>query len=213
VNADKGGEDALDLAGYEQVRDEQRRLRRDGRCLGVGVAAYAWRAGFPGTGMGMPDDRAAFRGEAASVRVEWSGGVTVRTDAMPHGQGRATALTAIVCGKLGVPPGDVSVAYGDTEATPYDIGSEGSRGLVTAGSATWLAAERVWAKAAESRLTSSRPPRTTSSGRRTSCTCGVLHRVVSVYDLALIASHGTNRPPGMEPGLEASATFDPEDCT
>src|SRR5450631_3376493 len=85
--------------------------------------------------------------EAASVRVERSGGVTIRTGACPHGQGLGNALAAIVEDQLGVPRSEITVIYGDTDTSPYGMGSEGSRALVTAGSAVYLAAERVRDKA------------------------------------------------------------------
>jgi carbon-monoxide dehydrogenase large subunit len=205
---------ALETVDYTRLREEQRRLRSAGRYLGVGLAVYTWRAGFPSKSMGMPDGPAFLPAgwETTSVRVERTGGVTVRTGAMPHGQGLASSLTAIVCEQLGVDPGEVTVIYGDTETTPYGLGSEGSRSLVTAGSAAHLAAERVLAKATQiaAHILEAAPDDLEWSADVVSVR-GVPNRSLTLYDLALIASHGTNRPPGLEPGLECAATFDPDD--
>ena len=205
---------ALELVDYAKVRDEQQRLRQDGRCIGIGIAAYVWRASFPSKGMAMTEDIDFLPGgwEAASVRVERSGGVTIRTGACPHGQGLGNALAAIVEAQLGVPRDDITVLYGDTDIAPYGIGSEGSRALVTAGSAVHIAAQRVRDKATalaahhlEAAIADLEWDGSTVAVR------GVPSKGFGLYDLARIASQGAHRPEGMEPGLEAWATFDPED--
>ena len=85
--------------------------------------------------------------DGGAGRAQWR---RHRSDgASPHGQGLATALTAIVAERLDVEVPDITVVSGDTDTTPYGIGSAGSRGLVVAGSATALATERVQRKAIE----------------------------------------------------------------
>ena len=205
---------ALELVGYAQLRDRQRHLREEGRYIGIGIASYAWRASFPSKGMAMsPDvDFLPAGWEAASVRVERSGGVTIRTGACPHGQGFGNALATIVEDQLGVPRSDITVIFGDTDTSPYGMGSEGSRALVTAGSAVYFAAERVRHKATalaahhlEATVEDLEWDGTTVAVR------GVPSKGFTLYDLARIASQGAHRPEGMEPGLEAWASFDPED--
>ena len=205
---------ALELVGYAQLRDRQRHLREEGRYIGIGIASYAWRASFPSKGMAMsPDvDFLPAGWEAASVRVERSGGVTIRTGACPHGQGLGNALATIVEDQLGVPRSDITVIFGDTDTSPYGMGSEGSRALVTAGSAVYFAAERVRHKATalaahhlEAAVEDLEWDGTTVAVR------GVPSKGFTLYDLARIASQGAHRPEGMEPGLEAWASFDPED--
>jgi carbon-monoxide dehydrogenase large subunit len=205
---------ALALAGYDELREEQHRLRAEGRYIGIGISSYLWRASFPSKGMAMTPtiDFLPAGWESASVRVERSGGVTIRTGASPHGQGLGNALAAIVEEQLGVPRRDITVFAGDTDVAPYGIGSEGSRALVTAGSAMHIAAQRVREKATalaahhlEAAVEDMEWNGSTVSVR------GVPTKSFELYDLARIASQGSHRPEGMEPGLEAWASFDPED--
>ena len=205
---------AVALLDYAKVRDEQRRLREQGRYIGIGIAAYVWRASFPSKGMAMTADIDFLPAgwESALVRIERSGGVTIRTGACPHGQGLGNALAAIVEAQLGVPRGDITVFYGDTDIAPYGIGSEGSRALVTAGSAVHIAAQRVRDKATA--LAAHHLEAAIADLEWTGSTVavrGVPSKGFGLYDLARIASQGVHRPAGMEPGLEAWASFDPED--
>jgi len=120
----------------------------------------------------------------------------------------------IVAESLGVPRGDVTVVHGDTDTTPYGIGSEGSRALVTAGSAVHTAAARVKGKATDlaAHLLEAAAEDLVWDSDRVAVN-GVPSRSFSLYELAGMASQGADRPSGMEPGLEAAAAFDPEDFT
>lgn len=205
---------ALDIADYAALREEQRHQRQQGRYLGIGISAYTWRAGFTSKGMGASSEVDFLPGgwESAVLRVERSGGVTVRTGALPHGQGLQNALAGIVSEQLGVPESDVTVVYGDTETTPYGMGSEGSRSLVTAGPAVLQAADRVRGKATElaAHLLEAAPD-DLEWQNDTIAVRGVPDNHFTLYELARIASQGTHRPEGMDPGLEATAVFDPDD--
>jgi carbon-monoxide dehydrogenase large subunit len=119
-----------------------------------------------------------------------------------------------VCEALGVARADVTVVCGDTETTPYGVGSEGSRALVVAGSAVHVAALRVRAKATElaAHLLEAAVEDLAWDGDRVAVR-GVPSRAWSLYELAQLASQGADRPPGMDPGLEATGAFDPEDFT
>jgi carbon-monoxide dehydrogenase large subunit len=205
---------AVALVDYDALRAEQHRGRAEGRYLGIGVAAYVWRASFPGRQMALSPTIDFFPGgwETAWIRVERSGGVSVRTGASSHGQGLANALAAIVHAELGVASEDITVLSGDTDIAPYGLGSEGSRALVTAGSAVHTAARRVRDKATalaahhlEGGVEVLVWDGPIVAGR------GVPSRSLTLYDLARIASQGTHRPEGMEPGLEAWGSFDPPD--
>ena len=91
---------ALEMAGYQQFREEQARLRREGRYLGIGFSTYVKQAGY-GPSSKMP----SAGWENATVRVEPSGKVTVLTGLSPHGQGQETTFAQLVADELGVPFG------------------------------------------------------------------------------------------------------------
>ncbi len=65
---------ALQAAGYEELRRQQEKLRQQGRDLGIGIGCYV-----EGTGVG------SFEG--AKVRIDASGQIVIATGATGHGQG------------------------------------------------------------------------------------------------------------------------------
>ena len=116
---------ALELAGYDELRAEQRRARADGRLAGVGVALYVERVG-PGW-------------ETAAVRIESDRRVVVRTGSSPHGQGHETTFAQIAADALGVDPGVVELHWGDSFDIPEGMGTFASRSVTVGGSALLLA--------------------------------------------------------------------------
>jgi aerobic carbon-monoxide dehydrogenase large subunit len=130
----------LEAAGYQELREEQRRRRERGDPvqLGIGVSAYVEITG------GGPQ-----QGETAAVTVHPDGTVTVLTGSSPHGQGHATAWAMLVTDELGVPMDRITVRHGDTDLIPKGIGTYGSRSLQLGGSAVHNAAVQVKEKARE----------------------------------------------------------------
>lgn len=114
---------ALENAGYDRLRAEQkaRRERGDARQLGIGVSSYVEITG----GGAFAED--------ASVEVHPDGSVTVLTGTSPHGQGHATAWAMLASDQLGVPIEKITVKHGDTDLVPRGGGTMGSRSLQTGG--------------------------------------------------------------------------------
>src|SRR5262249_32017481 len=136
---------ALQLAEYEGLRAEQRRVRQQGGCLGTGGAATVDACGFgPASALSA---RPGYGG--ATVRVDPTSKVTVLTGSCPHGQGMETTFAQIAAAELEVPFEDVEVVYGDTSLTPRGSGTRASRSLVVGGTAIVKACERVKAKAVQ----------------------------------------------------------------
>ena len=124
-------EQAAEIIGYEQfVRDEQPRLRAEGRHVGIGVACYV-----EGTGIGPY--------EGARVTIEPSGKVRCATGVGTQGQGHFTVFAQLVADVLGVDVEDVRVVTGDTREFHWGTGTFASRGAVVAGSACHAAAMAV----------------------------------------------------------------------
>ncbi len=136
-------ERVLLAAGYEGLRAEQRRRRRQGdtRALGIGVAAYVEVTAAPSGG-------SEFARVELRHRQDAEGGldgvdVVVATGTSPHGQGLQTAFAMLVADGLGVPIERIAVRHGDTDTVPRGGGTMGSRSLQLGGSAVRGAAVDV----------------------------------------------------------------------
>ena len=128
-------DNALDNAGYDQLRAEQkaRRERGDVKQLGIGMCTYVeW------TGFGF---------ELGTCEIGTDGKVTVRSGTSPHGQGHVTAWTQLVTTELGVAPEDVTIIQSDTKLVARGMGTMGSRSLQVGGSAVINATREVLDKA------------------------------------------------------------------
>ena len=64
-----------------------------------------------------------------------------------QGQGHETTFAQIVSHELGIPPEDVQVINGDTDNTPFGLGTYGSRSTPVSGAAAAVVAQRVREKA------------------------------------------------------------------
>ena len=124
---------ACELAGYENLRAEQRRRRAtdDPMLLGIGVCAYVESTG---AGPAM---------EFATVSIDCSGAVVVRTGSSPHGQGHETTWASLVERTVGIAAERVSVLHGDTDAVAVGLGTFASRSTQFAGSAIVQAGEQL----------------------------------------------------------------------
>lgn len=77
----------------------------------------------------------------AIVLVAADGSVTLSISTVDMGQGSDTAMAQIVGQTLGVPTESVTVVHPDTDSTPYDMATLGSRSTFHTGNAVKLAAE------------------------------------------------------------------------
>ena len=121
--------------------ERARLLASTGELLGVGIASFVEPGGItPGAGVtgGPPDS-----GDKATVTVSPSGKVTVAVGTSGHGQGHETAFAQLAADLLGVPYEDVTVVFGDTDASPFGFGTFGSRSAVAGGSAIFHASQGV----------------------------------------------------------------------
>jgi carbon-monoxide dehydrogenase large subunit len=193
-------EQAAQIIGYEQfIREEQPRLRAEGRHVGIGVACYV-----EGTGIGPY--------EGARVTIEPSGKVRCATGVGTQGQGHFTVFAQLVADVLGVNVTDVKVVTGDTREFHWGTGTFASRGAVVAGSACHAAASAVRAKVLSlaSSVLNVPSDRLELSGGRVYDTEDE-QRGISLGELSGKANplRGAVRP-GTEPGLESTAYFGPD---
>ncbi len=124
--------EALRLAGYDELRAEQAARRASGARLqlGIGVAVYVEVTGGASN-------------EFGAVEVHRDGTATIRVGTSAHGQGHATAFSMIVSETLGLPMDRIKFVQSDTAVVPRGGGTGGSRSLQLAGSAVLQAAEQV----------------------------------------------------------------------
>src|SRR5258707_1106957 len=190
---------ALAMVGYDHfLKEEQPRLRAQGRHLGIGIAAYV-----EGTGIGPY--------EGARVHVQANGKVSVATGSGTQGQGHLPSFGQIVADEVGVDVRDVDVVTGDTDQFYWGAGTFASRGAVVAGNAVNEAAkvvrEKILRTAAE-HFECDEQDLELANG--TVSIVGVPGRAVRLGELAMKANpmRGAVRP-GTEPGLEATRYFGP----
>ncbi len=195
---------ALKLAGYEKLRRDQKRLRSQGRYLGIGLSTYVEICAMGPKGMW----------EYGKVEVEPSGKVTVLSGASPHGQGQETSFAQIVADELGVEMDAITVVHGDTAAVPKGIGTFGSRATAVGGIAVYQAAGKVKEKAralASHLLEVDADDLNFSEGRFS--VKGVPKKGLTIQQIAQQVHTTKNLPKKMDPRLSAESTFEPSNFT
>ena len=202
---------ALQIVDYKKLREEQARLRKEGRLLGIGLSTYVEICGLgpskvvraTGFGLGL--------WESCTVRMDPTGKVTVLTGSNPHGQGEETTFSQIVSEELGVPLDDIKIVYGDTGRIPFGMGTYGSRSTAVGGSSIVLAARKITEKGkkiAAHLLEASEEDISFEKG--SFHVKGTPGKSKTIQDIALATYLADNLPAGMEPGLEAVNFYEPE---
>lgn len=190
---------ALDaVGGVAEFRRRQREASKQGRYLGLGLGCYT-----EGTGAGPF--------EGATVRVDPSGSIYVATGACPQGQGQETIFAQIAADLWNVTPDQVMVVLADTAAIPMGFGTIASRSTVLVSAAIHEASRRVKQKVlavASNVLECDSNDLELRDGHV--AVKGVPGRALTLGQLARAAGpqwdHG--RPPGVEPGLEATFYYE-----
>jgi carbon-monoxide dehydrogenase large subunit len=203
---------ALKLLGYDELRAEQQRRREsnDPVQLGIGFSTFTEMCGLAPSRVLGSLSYGAGGWENAAIRMLPTGKVEVVTGSTPHGQGHETAWSQLVADSLGVPFEDVEVLHGDTAISTRGLDTYGSRSLVVGGAAVMKAAEKVVAKArrvAAHLLEASEDDLDFTGGSFS--VRGTPGTGVSIQEIALATFAAHNFPDGMEPSIDAEATFDP----
>jgi aerobic carbon-monoxide dehydrogenase large subunit len=202
----------IEHVDVEAFRREQEQLRDQGIYRGIGFSTYTEICGLAPSRVTGPAGVGVQAGlwESAMVRVHNTGAVTVYTGTSPHGQGLDTAMAQIVADKLGVDPAVVEVVHGDTATGPEGRGTYGSRSLATGGEAVARATDKVAAKAraiVAAELEAAADDIEVSEGKFS--VRGSPDKGMALADVAGVAYIGAV-PEGMEPGLEETTFYDPE---
>ena len=204
---------ARELFDYDGLRREQQQRRDEQNPvqLGLGVSTFTEMCGLAPSRVLGALRYAAGGWEHAAIRMLPTGKVEVVTGTSPHGQGHETVWSQIVADKLGVPFEDVEVLHGDTQVSNRGLDTYGSRSLVVGGQALVLAADKVIEKArpvAAHLLEASVDDIEFSGGvfrvkgtDKGKAMAEVVWEAFTSHDL----------PEGVEPTIDADATYDPVD--
>jgi carbon-monoxide dehydrogenase large subunit len=209
-------EKAKQLVGYDKIRQEQRANdgRRNGKLLGVGISTYIEMCGLAPSQILAAVKYGAGGWEAATIRCHPTGKVTVITGTSPHGQGHETTWAQVTADALGVDPDDVDVEHGDTAVSALGMDSYGSRSASVGAEALYQAAEKVRAKArtiAAHELEVAEEDLEWKDGKFQ--VTGAPDRAKTIPEIAFSAWTAHALPAEVEPGLEATAVFDPPNFT
>jgi carbon-monoxide dehydrogenase large subunit len=203
---------ALDMVGYDELRREQAEKRAKGELMGIGLSFFTETVGagprkhMDIVGLGMSD--------GAELRIHPTGKAQLGISVQTQGQGHETTFAQIVAEELGIPPEDVEVVHGDTDRTPFGLGTYGSRSTPVSGAATAVVARKVRERArivAAAMLEASAEDLEWEKGRF--FVKGDPERGATIQEIAM-GAHGTvELPEGVEPGLDADTVYDPPNLT
>ncbi|MDX6566256.1 MAG: aerobic carbon-monoxide dehydrogenase large subunit [Gaiellales bacterium] len=203
---------ALEMAGYEELRREQAEKRARGELMGIGISFFTETVGagprkdMDIAGLGMAD--------STELTIHPTGKAVLRISVQTQGQGHETTFAQIVAEELGIPPEDIEVVHGDTDNTPFGLGTYGSRSTPVSGAATAITARRVRDKAqliAAAALEVSPADLEWEKGR---WFVKGNHTVGKTIQEIAFAAHGTvELPEGVEGNLEALCTYNPTNLT
>src|SRR5690606_17759630 len=204
-------DEALRLAGYDEWRRRQAAgSTPDGKLIGVGLASFTE---VVGAGHSKEFDIAGLRMfDSAELRVHPTGKAILKLGVRSQGQGHETTFAQIVANELGIPSTDIKVMEGDTDNTPYGLGTYASRSTPVGGAATAVIARKLRAKAAKIAahlLEAAEDDIVWDNGKF--YVAGTPDQSVTIQDVALAAY--TNLPEGMEAGLEGVHYYDPPNMT
>ena len=200
-----------DVAGFEKRRTA---AAAKGKLRGLGLSTWIEACGIaPSHLVGILGSRVGLY-DAATVRVNPTGNVSVMVGAHSHGQSHETVFAQIVSDMFGIPFPSVEIVHGDTSKIPFGMGSYGSRSLAVCGQAMANACDKVIAK-----------------GRKIAAHMLEATEAEIVFSDGVFAVSGTNRSKTfgeiafsayvphnyplatLEPGLEETAFYDPANFT
>ena len=204
--------EAMRIAGYDELRREQAEKRERGELMGIGVSFFTEAVGagprkdMDILGLGMAD--------ACELRVHPTGKAVVRLSCMSQGQGHETTFAQIVAEEIGIPPADIQVVKGDTDQTPFGLGTYGSRSTPVSGAAAAMVARKVRDKAriiASGMLEVSVADLEWEKG--SFHVTGDPSKSVTIQDIAMRAHGAGDLPQGIEGGLDAEVCYNPSNLT
>ena len=203
---------AMEIAGYDDLRKEQEEKRARGELMGIGVAFFTEAVGagprkdMDILGLGMAD--------GCELRIHPTGKAVLRLSVKSQGQGHETTFAQIVAEEIGIPPSDIQVLEGDTDNTPFGLGTYGSRSTPVSGAAAALVARKIRDKAqiiASGMLEVSVADLEWEKG--SFHVKGDPTKSVTIQEIAFKSYGAGDLPEGIEGGLEAQICYNPSNLT
>ncbi len=211
--------EAMRIAGYDELRAEQagRRQRRAAGdtsepMMGIGISFFTEGVGagprkhMDILGLGMAD--------GADLRIHPTGKAQLRLSCITQGQGHYTTFAQIVAQELGIPPEDIEVIQGDTDNTPFGLGTYGSRSTPVSGGAAAIVARRVRDKArivAAASLECSPDDLEWELGRWQ--VKGDPEKGKTIQEIAMLSHSSLELPDGVEGHLDGQCVYNPPNLT
>jgi carbon-monoxide dehydrogenase large subunit len=191
---EKGLEMALELADFAGFEHRRAEARGRGKLRGFGISNTIERAAAGGF-------------EAAEIRFDRGGTVTLLSGSITQGQGHETVYKQLLCDRLGIHPDQVHYVQGDTDKVAIGEGTGGSRTAALGGSAVHLATERIVTKARviAAAMLGGDPDEVRFEDGLFSAPRS--NRTLTIGEIAKESLDSRNLPEGMDLGLIAGATF------
>jgi carbon-monoxide dehydrogenase large subunit len=200
---------AMELADYAGFAARKEQSKANGKLRGIGFSNFIEACGIaPSAAVGALGGGVGLW-EAAQIRFNPTGNVTVFTGTHSHGQSHETTFAQVVAEQLGVPVENVEVVHGDTDKGPFGMGTYGSRSIAVGGSAIIRAGEKIIAKGkkiAAHILEAAEDDIEFADGN---FTVAGTDKAMNIGEIAFSAYVPHNYPEGLEPGLDESAFYDP----
>ena len=203
---------AKEIAGYDALRAEQAEKRRNGELMGIGISFFTEGVGagprktMDILGLGMAD--------GCELRIHPTGKAQLRISVQSQGQGHETTFAQIVSQEIGIPPEDIEVIHGDTDNTPFGLGTYGSRSTPVSGAAAAVVTRRVRDKAriiAAAALECSPDDLEWNHGRWQ--VKGDPEKGKTIQEIAMLSHSNLELPDGVEGHLDAQAVYNPPNLT
>jgi carbon-monoxide dehydrogenase large subunit len=203
---------AMDIADYPELRREQAQKRARGEHMGIGLSFFTEGVGagprkhMDILGLGMAD--------GADLRVHPTGKAVLSVSCQTQGQGHETTFAQIVAQELGLTPDDVDVVHGDTDRTPFGLGTYGSRSTPVSGAAAAVVARKVRERAkivASAMLEVSADDLEWADGRWQ--VRGDPEQGHTIAEIAMAAHGAIDLPEGVDGHLDAETVYNPPNLT
>jgi carbon-monoxide dehydrogenase large subunit len=200
-----------DVAGFERRRAAS---AAKGKLRGMGLSTWIEACGIaPSHLVGILGSRVGLY-DAATVRVNATGNISVMTGAHSHGQGHETVFAQIVAEKLGIPESSVEIVHGDTSKIPFGMGSYGSRSLAVCGVAVTKAIDKIVAKGKKIAAHMLEAAEGDIEFKDGAFSVAGTDKKKTFGEIAFSAYVPHNYPlETLEPGLEETAFYDPANFT
>ena len=203
---EKALDHALEVAGWERLKQERDAARADGRLVGLGLSMYVESCGL-GPSSSLPPGG----WEHSQVTVERDGRISATTGTSPHGQGNETTFAQMLADQFGVPLDHVTIHHGDTAVVKQGIGTFGSRSQTVGGAALHDAGAKVKAKMAKfaaALLEAHESDLVFENGAI--AVKGAPASAKGFAEVAAYAYRPIRLPEGLTPGLSGEAFFEPQ---